>query len=322
VAKLTFAAPSISKYACSQDKLNHCRLVWAFHTAEDFERCEIFWHKFAPVNVARASDMVVKYRIVLTKSRRYKGPAPLHWTILNGEKKTGMSLQTLHPSSFDEGVILDQSPWPGIDIPEDCTYHQLLEIMQPLGAEMLVKAIRDRLYLPPHNNIRGIENTDHGNARYKHAPKIDTAHRLLHFQTMDSSQILRMSRAFGSTWAYAAVPTQLFGFKQYRLIFSTPFTILPQSTAGVQNSRSVPEVQPGLPYWSIEGNNDGRQLISGPLLVNTVDGKTLSVATVKVEGDVDMPAYKAAVKHKLTGQPRCMLSRMVIPFHEVLSAQP
>ncbi|KAK9457935.1 formyl transferase, partial [Dipodascopsis uninucleata] len=39
----------------------------------------------------------------------YKGPAPLQWAILNSEHSTGVSIQTLHPTKFDQGQILWQS---------------------------------------------------------------------------------------------------------------------------------------------------------------------------------------------------------------------
>ena len=233
-----------------------------------------------------------------------------------------MSLQTLHPTSFDEGVVLDQTPWPGIDVPEDCDYARLVEIMQPLGAEMLVNAIQKRLYVPPYTSIHNGQKFDHDRHDYKHAPKLGTTHRLLRFETMKSSHILRMSRTFDSNWAFATVPTLEGKPKRQRVILQGPFGIVLPSSEASEEESSAPEVPPGLPYLLYDAANRGAVPIDSPLLVNTVDGKTISVNSMKVEGGIQMPAYRAALKHRLVGQPHKMNSRSVITFHEVLTADP
>ncbi len=233
-----------------------------------------------------------------------------------------MSLQTLHPLSFDEGVILDQTPWPGIDVPENCDFPRLVEIMQPLGAEMLLKAIRKRLYLPSYNGVGWAENSADGNGEYKLAPKIETKHRLLCFETMDSAHILRMSRAFESTWTFAAISTRTSELKRQRVIFQEPFQVLSPSSVYMEADESVPEIPPGLPYWRYDARDDAGEPIYRPVLVNTIDGKTISASSMKVEGGVEMPAYQAALKHRLIRQPRYMSSKCVITFHEGLSERP
>lgn len=232
-----------------------------------------------------------------------------------------MSLQTLHPLSFDEGIVLDQTPLPGIEIPEDCDYPGLLELMQPIGAEMLMNAIRKRSYLPPHEGIGWSESTDVGARKYKHAPKIQTAHKLLDFITMDSAKIQRMSRAFNSTWAFAAIPTRESELTRQRIIFHGVFGAFSPSTTNVEDIGIVPGVPPGLPYWLHDTRNDTKDGLSRPLLVNTIDGKTVSAAFAQVEGGMKMEATKAALKHGLAGEPRDVSSHSVITFHEHLTAQ-
>jgi methionyl-tRNA formyltransferase len=252
----------------------------------------------------------------------YKGPAPLYWTIINGDRRTGMSLQTLHPTSFDEGVILAQTPWPGIDIPEGCDYPTLLERMKPHGAEMLVNAIRNRLYVPPLRAVAGVENLEHNERTKRRGPKVQTADRQLCFETMNSSNILGRSRAFESTWAYAAVRSQSSGFQRQRVLFPGRFELVRDL---VEHSEESPapalEIAPGLPYWSLGNSTNLRCLDEDPMLVNTIDGKTLSAALMKVEGGIQMPAFKASVKHKLIGTPRKLGSKTIITFHEALSAK-
>jgi methionyl-tRNA formyltransferase len=230
-----------------------------------------------------------------------------------------MTLQTLHPVSFDEGTILDQTPWPGIDVPDDCNYPALLEIMQPLGAEMLLKAIRQRLYLPPYKDVGWANNAADDKRSWKRAPKIETAHRLLCFETMDSSRMLRMSRAFESTWAFASVPTQTSDFEKRRVIFRGPFNILSHSSPYNAERKSIPGIPPGLPYWPENATDNERNLANCPLLINTFDGRTISADSMQVEGGVQMPAYGAALKHRLIGQSQPAISRMAITFHERLT---
>lgn len=231
-----------------------------------------------------------------------------------------MTLQTLHPTSFDEGVILDQTPWPGIDVPEDCDYPALLEIMKPLGADMLVRAIRERLYLPPHHNVGWAENKAEGKSQYRHAPKIETAHKMLRFERMDSSQISRTSRAFESTWAFTAVPTETQQVKTVRIIFQGPLKIL-SPLVNPNGNGIVPEVLPGLPYWQLDVSKERKGPRDLPMLVNTIDGQAVSVDSMKVEGDVNLPALRSAQKHRLIGPPRYINSKRLVAFHNVLTAR-
>lgn len=232
-----------------------------------------------------------------------------------------MSLQTLHPTTFDEGVILDQTPPPGVDVPENCDYSRLLKIMLPLGAEMLVKAIRNRLYLPPYRSVKAAQKAAEGDVKPHFAPKIETLDRLLCFQTMDSSRISRLSRAFESTWAFAAVSTKMPGLKRQRIIFSGPLHCLSPELVDKENE-NAPEVPPGLPYKPRNSNNNLERSTDLPLLINTIDGKTILVPSMKVEGGSEMPAYRAALKHKLIGQPQSSNSKTLSTFHHILTSRP
>ena len=39
---------------------------------------------------------------------KYRGAAPIQWTIINGEQETGVTIQTLSKDKFDHGDILSQ----------------------------------------------------------------------------------------------------------------------------------------------------------------------------------------------------------------------
>ena len=187
---------------------------------------------------------------------------------------------------------------------------------------MLLNAIKNRLYLPPYFDAGWAKNAAGGKRAHKHAPKIETAHRLLCFEMMDSLRITRMSRAFESTWAFAAVPTRTSELKRLRIIFPEPLKILSSSSQYMGGKTDISGIPPGLPYWPDTANNEERSRAEHPLLVNTIDGKTILISSIQVEGSVKMPAYQAAQKHRLIRQPRHVNTKGVIAFHESLTAQP
>jgi methionyl-tRNA formyltransferase len=57
-----------------------------------------------------------------------RGAAPIEHAILSGRNYTGVSVQTLHPLHFDHGVVLAQTPAPGIPIGPDTTAAALEEM--------------------------------------------------------------------------------------------------------------------------------------------------------------------------------------------------
>lgn len=79
-----------------------------------------------------------------------RGPAPLQWTILAGRRTTGATLQTLHPTEYDRGHVLAQTPAPGLPVPDGCATPELLELLAPEGARLLVDGLRRGVHVPPY----------------------------------------------------------------------------------------------------------------------------------------------------------------------------
>jgi len=67
----------------------------------------------------------------------YRGAAPIQWALINGEKKTGITVQRIN-EELDAGDILLQE---SIDIPMDMTAGELYDLVLPKGAAMLLKTI-------------------------------------------------------------------------------------------------------------------------------------------------------------------------------------
>jgi methionyl-tRNA formyltransferase len=143
-----------------------------------------------------------------THSHSLPGPAPLHHTLLRRLDKTGVTLQTLHPKHFDQGKIIDQTPYPGLPIPTESTaLDSLLNWIGPLGADMLYKNIMNGSFAAePHTPStptpqQGRPKLDKkmdlfgqldGSATYpRHARKITPKDRHLDFRWPSSEILLR-----------------------------------------------------------------------------------------------------------------------------------
>jgi len=100
---------------------------------------------------------------------QYRGAAPINWTIINGEKETGVTTFKLQ-HEIDTGNILLQEK---IKIGDDETAGELHDRMKIIGAELLVKTIKGLM----DEAIKEINQFEIANPKFEilhHAPKIFT----------------------------------------------------------------------------------------------------------------------------------------------------
>lgn len=100
---------------------------------------------------------------------QYRGAAPINWAIINGEKFTGVTTFKLQ-HEIDTGNILLQEK---IEILENETAGELHDKMKIIGAELLVKTIKELV----ENKVQEISQQNIINEDSlvtKHAPKIFT----------------------------------------------------------------------------------------------------------------------------------------------------
>ena len=198
---------------------------------------------------------------------RFKGAAPIHWTILHGLRTTGVSLQTLHESKFDEGVVLDRVSTP-IENPDTCSFKQLRNQLGPVGAELLVNGLRERRYLSQGPAVKSSESE-----QPTYAPKIKKQHSAINPQLHGSGQILRMQRSFETLWAHAH---DLDG-NVLRILTSS---VAADDISSTEYSTLVPEVlRPiaasvpvGVPYGMTSNGRQPAHADNAPLFMNTIDG--------------------------------------------------
>lgn len=117
--------------------------------------------------------------------------------MLRRREYTGVSIQTLHPKQFDHGIILAQSPAPGIHIPRGMSAALLEEQLARTGAEMLVDVLKAHRFAPPIEDAGWYATS---NGPIDHAPKITKQDRFVDFSTNSIDDILSIQRALGDAW--------------------------------------------------------------------------------------------------------------------------
>ena len=252
-----------------------------------------------------------------------RGPAPVEWAIMLGRRTTGVSLQTLHPSRFDEGKILDQTPPPGLEMPnaDEITSKELDAYLAPIGARMLVDAIKTKLYLQPYNPVQ-IGQSD-SQEDLVHAPKLTTAFRVVGFEALTSTEILRRNRACGPLHAFTACRRQPI---RTRLIkFDTSMRSLEEGDIPDEAQAAAESIPEGVPYaiiWSHRNISTSDE----PLIVNAkADGEAESrqvvIPKITMGGLAPGTGAAAAARAKLFSEPEHLGPFRVYRFSQPLTTQ-
>jgi len=132
-----------------------------------------------------------------------RGAAPIHHALLHGRKYTGVSVQTLHPTRFDHGLILGQTALPGIPISPQATPGILEASLSAESSRILEEVILSKAFIPPlapivHEPEQVAIITQKG--RLVKAPKITKEHSRIDWFGMTANEILRKFRVFGQVW--------------------------------------------------------------------------------------------------------------------------
>lgn len=155
---------------------------------------------------------------------KYKGSSPIQYALLNNDKVTGVSVQTLHPSKFDHGEIVAQSS--PMEIRqllmkgtvsqfEENTPHKVSVMMDQLGligAELLTKVIKERLYTSQIKKSPYEES---------YAPKITTEMRRIHWQHDKGEDIVNRLEVLGPVFSFKETMPKKKKDKQLKRIIFT-----------------------------------------------------------------------------------------------------
>lgn len=228
----------------------------------------------------------------------FRGPAPLQHTLLAGEEYTGVTLQTLDDKAFDHGKILAQTPPPGVKIPNApaCTYQQLLEFISPRAAELLVQGIRDRVFVPPLEEVGWHKSTE-PTEKFRHAPKITPKDRHLDFSSWTSVTIERRNRVLGRLWSRAVINSNGGDPILKRFVLEN-IEIIPFSEEDLKHSLSHGNERGELKTLTQDGGAITSPWVEAEegIIVSTCDGRGLLIREMTVEGEARKPAHVAVRK--------------------------
>lgn len=170
---------------------------------------------------------------------RYKGASPIQFALLNRDKETGVTVQTLHPSKFDQGsivaqtepLIVDQLLCKGVvshfdkDVPINTAI--MMDQLGIEGSNLLKKVIAQDLYLD--TNID--QKTD---IEPSYAPKITTEMRQINWQSDDAEILLNKLQVLGPIFTHKKISTRDGTVVNKRVIFHE-IEITPQVPAGLED---------------------------------------------------------------------------------------
>ncbi|KAK5133977.1 hypothetical protein LTR08_007097 [Meristemomyces frigidus] len=206
-----------------------------------------------------------------------RGPAPIQHALLRELSHTGVTLQTMHPTRFDHGLILDQTK---VAIPPLSQYRDLIKLLGPLGAQMLSAGIESGLFVPPLQDA----TKDASQLAPSHAPKILPEARHIDWSTWSAGDIILRDRVLGRLWdtttydqCMRKVPEAsevLVKGRSKRVTFSGPWAVDPSNDA-YENPNM--QTEPGLPVLMSDREKT-------PLGILTVDRQVIRPAGVTVEG--------------------------------------
>lgn len=126
----------------------------------------------------------------------FSGSSPLQYALMNDVKHTGVSVQTLHPTKFDCGDILAQTP--PMPVYDNDTYSSLQHRMAEAGAELLAGVIASGAYKDPVSPICSPYP-------FSLAGKIAPATANVDWITSSSRSVRRLSDALGPLHTYKMV---------------------------------------------------------------------------------------------------------------------
>lgn len=143
----------------------------------------------------------------------------MHHVLLSGEKRTGITLQTLHPEKFDHGVVLAQDAF---DVPNNgvCGVGDLLELVCARGARMMADALRNRTFGPrlvgedekarssscsSSSSSSDLSAPQAPPAKLRHAPKITKEDAHLDWTSWTAETIALRQRVLHPLWNFASI---------------------------------------------------------------------------------------------------------------------
>ncbi|KAL8647063.1 MAG: hypothetical protein Q9210_005772 [Variospora velana] len=211
----------------------------------------------------------------------FRGPAPLHHTLLRGRRTTGVTLQTLHPTRFDSGKTIDQTPYPGVEHGAE-TVEDLRDVLAPMGADMLVQSIRNYSFVPPIQQASESE-AFRTPAVLTYASKVGPKNRHINWATWTATDILRRQKVIGPLWN--TTEAQVSDGCGHRRVLKRIIWV-----QGFRHLEGECHLFPAIGHPIVVGLHGSVQKV----YIRTCDGSILVADNVKIEGQIMIEASLAA----------------------------
>lgn len=166
---------------------------------------------------------------------------------------------------------------------------ELLALVAPKGADMLLKGLNDRVYVPPRANT-GWQQLGKVNQELRFAPKITPEDRHINWNSWSADRILRTSRVIGPLWNIAKNLNPGKSDNK-RIIWTGGFSKF--------SGYFDPFSRPSRPAFIGLGSRS----ISQPVFLKTCDGHVLAVDNIKIEGAREMSSWDAFQKVEMINIP-------------------
>lgn len=174
----------------------------------------------------------------------YRGAAPIHWAVINGETKTGVTTFFLQ-HEIDTGNIIQQIEVP---ISNTETTGELYNTLMKVGAPLVVKTLE----AIENNTVKAIPQNQFNIETPKHAPKIFKEHCLIDWSKPGNTiyNLIRGMSPFPGAFTNILLKGESKIFKIYKCVYVS---------GGPQTSATTP------PYFTEQNGGLAIQLSDGIL---------------------------------------------------------
>lgn len=121
---------------------------------------------------------------------RWRGAAPIIYTILNGDLTSGVTIMKIHPRRFDIGEIVKQH---SCSVGKDETADELKKKLSNMGGRLLIDSFKELT-----RNLRYAVPQSENEITY--APKVDKNLSIINWDETDSNSVYNKYRALCGLW--------------------------------------------------------------------------------------------------------------------------
>lgn len=126
---------------------------------------------------------------------KYSGPAPLQRALLNNDKVTGVTVQTLHPTEFDRGDVLLRETY---DIKNGETLESLTQELSLKGGLLLRRILEEKIYDVSSSNHSVLQPQ----LPYSYAKKVQSSERQILWNQFSAFDLYRRENTLGPLYTF------------------------------------------------------------------------------------------------------------------------